>query len=256
MKDIIKNIDNLELFLFKNIFNQTSDEYKRSLLAVQRITANTNCQYTYLEIGSYLGGSIQTHLLDRRCKKIYSIDSRPFQVPDDRSPGSKASYKGNSTERMLQLLRDVDPKEVFKIRCFEMVASEVDPQQIDVSPQIAFIDGQHTKNAVLSDFEFCYKVIDDHGTILFHDLGIVYPAIIDICKDLDKRHRNYLPLQLGINVFGIFFDATKVYSDPFLNLQYKRNKHILLQLRLKRWLKSVLPRSVWRTVTHIYKRKW
>lgn len=55
---------------------------KRSLLDVQQAIRECVGQYTYLEIGSYLGGSIQVHLLDPRCKQNFLIDKRLLGTPD------------------------------------------------------------------------------------------------------------------------------------------------------------------------------
>jgi hypothetical protein len=69
-----------------------------------------------------------------------------------------------------------------------MDASEVDPSQITDRPQLALIDGEHTQNAALSDFRFCISVISNDGTIVFHDFGIIFPAIRKLCISLDKKH--------------------------------------------------------------------
>lgn len=72
-----QNLNDLDLELFAVIPSQSTDDDKRSLLAVQRRTRELAGNYSYLEIGSYLGGSIQPHLLDSKCKSIWSIDKRP-----------------------------------------------------------------------------------------------------------------------------------------------------------------------------------
>ena len=48
------------------------------------------------------------------------------------------------------------------------------------APDIALIDGEHTRAAVLSDYAFCRKVLAPGGTILFDDFPIVYPAVLEI----------------------------------------------------------------------------
>ena len=69
-------ISSLDLELFNKIHSSTTAGDKRSLLAVQNAIRALKRPYTYLEIGSHLGGTIQPHLLDPRCSKIYSIDKR------------------------------------------------------------------------------------------------------------------------------------------------------------------------------------
>jgi len=225
----IKKIDKLDLSVFKAIPSQTDNKDKKSLLAIQRATAKKYKKYTYLEIGSHLGGSIQPHLIDNRCKKIYSIDARPTHQPDDRLPGYIAYYNNNSSERMLSMLRNISYGDMTKIECFDTDASKIDLKKITSSPQIIFIDGEHTKSAVYSDFQFCNKVIAKNGTIVFHDFGIIYPAIAKIRNLLKRQHHNHITLKFAGSVFAIFFDLDLVHSDSYLSSQNKKywvlNRH-------------------------------
>src|SRR4051812_19378672 len=106
-------INNLDLKLFEKISSQSSENDKQSLLACQLAVRDLERNYKYLEIGSYLGGSIQPHLLDERCGRIYSIDKRPLVQPDER--GVDYTYLNNSTERMLENLKRVAPEQVSKV---------------------------------------------------------------------------------------------------------------------------------------------
>lgn len=253
MQNAIERIDALDISLFGVIHSQTTDEEKKSLLAIQRATANTYGNYTYLEIGSHLGGSIQPYLVDERCTTIYSIDPRPDQQPDDQ--GVPCNYQGNSTERMLNLLKTIDSISVPKVKCFDMDSSVVDVAQITPSPQLAFIDGEHTVSAVLSDFQFCKKAVTSDGVIIFHDFQIIFSAIKRICDVLKKQNTHFVAMKLDGSVFGIFFNTSIVYSDPFLAATYDRNQHSLnnwqLQaygLVLRRWLRNNLPSIVLRAL--------
>ena len=53
-------IQSLDVSLFDSILSETSPEDKHSLLLVQKCLRHRG-EYVYLEIGSHLGGSIQTH---------------------------------------------------------------------------------------------------------------------------------------------------------------------------------------------------
>lgn len=88
-------INELDLRLFEKIPSQTTDPDKGSLLACELAVREIKPDYNYLEIGSYLGGSIQPHLLDDKCGRIYSIDKRPVSQPDAR--GYDWVYQNNST---------------------------------------------------------------------------------------------------------------------------------------------------------------
>ena len=238
---MIGRVDRLDIGLFDVVPSQTSQKDRRSLLAVQRATARRFGRYIYLEIGSHLGGSIQPHLLDSRCEAIYSIDTRPAAQPDDRSPGCVVAYDGNSTERMLGLLRGLSPDGVGKVRCFDSDASAVDPARIDPRPQLAFIDGEHTRRAVLSDFAFCRAVLAPGGTIVFDDFPIVYPAVLEICRSLRKTGEPLTTARLEGKAFAVFFDSELVRADPFLGRCRARSRFTLLRYRAKLLARAMLP---------------
>jgi len=71
-------ISTLDINLFNEISSETSPADKFSLLAIQNALRQRKRSYVYLEIGSHLGGTIQPHLMDPQCQKIYSIDKRPL----------------------------------------------------------------------------------------------------------------------------------------------------------------------------------
>lgn len=238
---VSERVARLDTGLFDAIPSQTSQKDRRSLLAVQRSTARRFGRYAYLEIGSHLGGSIQPHLLDPRCEAIYSIDARPFRQPDDRAAGYIVANDGNSTERMLGLLRDLAPAAIGKVVCFDLDASRVDPSRITPPPRIAFIDGEHTRRAVLSDFAFSRGVLAPGGTVLFDDLPIVYPAVLEICRSLRRAGERFTTARLERKIFAIFFDEDLVRADPFLDRCRKASRFTLLRYGAKLFAKAFLP---------------
>ena len=248
MAPLTDQIDRLDVGIFQHIHSQTSTGDKRSLLAIQRATAKQRKEYAYLEIGSHLGGSIQPHLFDARCRKIYSIDPRPAQQPDDRAPGHVAFYENNSSERMLSLLRGTGLGDISKIECFDLDASKVDLEKITDRPSILFIDGEHTRSAVLSDFRFCLKVVDDKATLVFHDFDILYPAIAEACRLLEQQGRRFLAYKLEGGVFAVFFDPDLVHRDPYLSSLVHKQRWLVFICRAKRTLKRLLPTSLLRLV--------
>jgi hypothetical protein len=241
MRPVSERIDDLDIGLFDAIPSQTSADTRRSLLAVHRATARRHADIAYLEIGSHLGGSLQPYLLDSRCRAIFSIDPRPAAQKDDRAPGFLASYEENSTARMLALLRGIAPAEVGKVRCFETDAAGVDSGRVVPRPQVAFIDGEHTRSAVLSDFAFVRRVLAEGGTIVFDDFSIVYPAVLEICAALRREKRRFLPVRLAGRAFAVFFDAGLARGDPFLERCRRRRRLTLPRYRLKLLGKSLLP---------------
>jgi hypothetical protein len=148
--DSSQRLESLDLTLFDVLPTQSTDGDRRSWLAVQR-SVRRPAGYTYLEIGSHLGGSIQQHLIDPWCQKIISIDKRPPSQPDD--PGETFCHERNSTARMLDHLRRIARHELSKVICFDADAKDVAPHAIPRRPDFCFIDGEHTHAAALSDFE-------------------------------------------------------------------------------------------------------
>jgi len=64
--------DALDLSLLAKSLRRLVLAIGASLLAVQRAVARKHGEYTYLEIGSHLGGSLQPHLATIDAKGSYS----------------------------------------------------------------------------------------------------------------------------------------------------------------------------------------
>ena len=182
MSDFERSISDLDLRLFEKIPSQSSDNDKRSFLACQLAARELIARYNYLEIGSYLGGSIQPHLLDEKCARIYSIDKRPEKQPDER--GAEYTYLNNSTARMIKKLGEVAPDRLDKITAIDGDTRSLDSGQIKEKIQLCFIDGEHTDEAAFADFKFCLNVLDSRGAIVFHDAAVTYNALDECVKYL------------------------------------------------------------------------
>jgi hypothetical protein len=242
MTDASSRIRDLDLSIFDHILTETSNEDRRALLGVQRAVMLKYGQFAYLEIGSHLGGSIQPYLLKPACTHIYSIDSRPLLQPDDRSKDYFAHYPDNSTLRMLEYLRSLDPDAVDKIKCFETDARHLKVTDIGIRPMIAFIDGEHTRSAVNLDFDFCMKVIVSSGVIIFHDFRIIYKAIFDALHKL--RRKDCVGYLIDGDVFGIFLNPNLAFEDEYLHARYKENRHYHRWFAAKRAVSRFTPKSV------------
>jgi hypothetical protein len=206
-----RKLESLALDLFEPIPSQTTRADKRALLAIQRAIRNLVGEYVYLEIGSYIGGSIQTHLLDPKCRLIYSIDNRPYSQPDER--GIEQIYPENSTQNMLDRLKTVAPDQLQKLICFESRAQDIDRLLISEPPHICFIDGEHTDNAVVQDFEFCLSVADPNGMIVFHDADLIYKGIKTITDRLTSNRIRFRGAKLSGSVYIIGLGSCRVWSD-------------------------------------------
>ena len=184
-----ERINRLDNTLFSPIKAQTTEADQRSLLAIQACTRDCLGQYVYLEIGSYLGGSIQTHLLDSKCSKIYSIDKRQFVSADERVEAPE--YAGNTAAHMLSLLTALNPDQVAKVECFDGDSGSVASADIKDAPNLCFIDGEHTPLAVIRDFEFCAKVCAPDATIVFHDAQTVFRGLRSVVASLNSAGKKF-----------------------------------------------------------------
>jgi hypothetical protein len=208
-----RRLEALDLSLFKSIHTESSDGDRKSWLAVQR-SVRRPAGYTYLEIGSHLGGSIQQHLIDPLCRRIISIDKRPLALPDDR--GRIIEYEGNSTARMMDNLRRVGPDDLGKIACFDSDARDVPAAEIPEPPDFCFIDGVHVHDAVLSDFKFCLSVCAPDAAICFHDDWVVHRALGEILSSLRHSGVPFTARKLDDLTFGIFLRGCAAANDPFI----------------------------------------
>lgn len=170
--------------------------------------------YTYLEIGSHLGGSLQPHVLDPSCEVMHSIDPRPADQPDQR--GVRFAYPGNSTARMLDNLERLSADARRRIRCYEQATAGIDPASITPAPHLCFVDGEHTDAAVVADFAFCRQVLAPNGLILLHDAGIVYNALAAIVSALDAEGVAYRAAALPDAVFAFEFGAAGLLDSASL----------------------------------------
>jgi hypothetical protein len=238
--------------LFKAIPTQLWQLDRRSLLKIQEAIREWRGEYCYLEIGSHLGGSIQPHLLDPRCRRIYSIDKRPTTQPDERGP--VFLYPDNSTARMMELLQAISAQGVAKIVTIDDDCSNINPDSIDDKPDLCLVDGEHTNQAVVRDFRFCRSVLKPDGVICFHDASVVRRGLKSIVHDLDRsgvRFRYYyLPLDILVLELGACpihaYSALSAFANwPRATRQLLRTCRILQALlrrapmygRVRKWLR-------------------
>lgn len=209
--DFERCIATLSCQLFDGIDGQSSGDDRRSWLALQRAVRDSKGAYVYLEIGSYLGGSLQQYLLDPKCSSVFSIDKRPADSPDAR--GETLHYRDNSVEKMLDGLRAVAPDQMHKLVCFDSDARDVNPALIVSAPDLCFIDGEHTAGAVVSDFLFCLRVCAPDAVVYFHDESLVRPAIRECLRHLKRRRASCAAYKLPGDTIAIALDNSPVNAD-------------------------------------------
>ena len=237
---IDQRIASLDVSLFAAIESQSNAGDRSSWLAIQRAKRQSAESYVYLEIGSYLGGSIQPHLMDPRCRRIYSIDRRPETQPDDR--GQLFSYAGCTTEQMVARLRTVDVEHIDKIVCFDGSVTDLDARDIKEAPDICLIDGEHTREAVLADWAFCRDVCAADAVVCFHDAHVIWPAIERIVRELEGRGTAHRAAKLGGATFAIALGASGVSIDTFADRA--RDGHEFIRMMKAKRRREQLGRAV------------
>jgi len=229
--DFESAIARMDTQVFAAVPSQTSNGDKRSLLACQLAIRSSRTPYHYLEIGSYLGGSLQPHVVDPLCASIVSIDKRPT-VHADQS-GVTNTYAQNSTTRMLDNLRAISPSGIDKINCIDADAAEIDVAGIITPPQLCFVDGEHTDTAVWSDYSFCRRVIASDGAIVFHDANIVYRGLFTIMQALRQEGADFRAYVLPDCVFVIEFNALRLHEcRPIHDMLINNHQAYLASLRM------------------------
>ena len=229
-----------DLTLFRWIESQTSDRDREALLSMTEVVCKVTPTYRYLEVGSHLGGSLQPHVLDARCTKIYSIDPRPQEQPDERW-ASNYKYEGNSTERMLALLSAIPGANTGKIRTFEACSWDLSPSSIPEPIDFAFIDGEHTNTAVVRDFIAVSRFLSPAAILAFHDCQATHKAFLEISRILRRErkahHFQYFPQS---DVAAIVFGSTRL-TELLRNSGWKKG---LPHSQIKQFLKKHLPSLV------------
>lgn len=192
MPTIQEQIDRQDLSLFKTVESQTSEDDRRSFLALHSAFRQwKGGKFTFLEIGSYKGGSLQSHVADPACTKIISIDPRPKWVPDAREKGG--DYSHVTTQDMLDLLAKVPGADVKKITPIEKGTETIGPGALPFKPDFCFIDGEHTDTAVLRDADFCLRAMAPDSAMAFHDADIIYLGLQAFIEGLGRPAGSFAP---------------------------------------------------------------
>lgn len=171
---LIQQIVDLDPELFSFLEAQTLPGDRQALLALHAAAADICGSFAYLEIGSYLGGSLQALMRDTRCSEVMSIDTRTTSTPDARGDWT---YERNTTERMRELLGQLPAVDMDKLTTFDGATDTLRPADLPSRPTYCFVDGEHTHDAVLRDAHFCAEALGGVGVIAFHDYALIGSAI-------------------------------------------------------------------------------
>ena len=199
--DVGERISALDTTLFDHVEVQLDAEDLLSLLALHAGCRAAFGTFCYLEIGSYLGGSLQAFIRDPACHTIVSIDPRPESQPDER--GIRYWYRDNTTKRMLDALGTIPGAELGKLHPIERGTDELSPSEIDANPQLSFVDSEHTDPAALRDARFCDAAMHESGCVAFHDAPVVYRGIGRFLTELEGAGRPFSAYVLPDSLFVV-----------------------------------------------------
>jgi hypothetical protein len=221
MDEIERKISSLDLSLFSHIDSQSTANDKTSLLALQGAVRQKVGDFCWLEIGSHLGGSLQSLVVDPRCTQVVSIDPRPPVQPDERGPSYR--YEDNSTQRMLNLLGQIPGARMEKIKTVDAGTDTLQPSAIKHQPDLCFVDGEHTDSAALRDARFCLSVISPEGCIAFHDAQIIYRGLLQFVGELAAAGREFRAYNLPDSIFAIELGGCRLSAAPQIRAMLDNN---------------------------------
>lgn len=166
--------------------SQTSVNDKLVLLKIRDIFRSWP-SYNYVEIGSYLGGSLVPFCRDEHCGNILSIDDRGRDQPDER--GANYDYTAITTRMMIDNLAEQGVPET-RVNTFDGSISECDAPVLKYD--LMMIDGEHTNWACFRDFVHGQKLLAESAIVMFHDTRLVFNALKIIREHLKASKTEFV----------------------------------------------------------------
>ena len=218
------------------IKSQTSDSDKLNLLQIRDLLGSKGT-YKYLEIGSFLGGSLTPFLRDPKCTNILSIDDRERAQPDER--GKKFDYAGITNETMINALENAN-LDTQKLKTFNGSIEDISDNEDRYD--LIFIDGEHTDRACFRDFIYSERLFNENCIIAFHDSTLIYKSLKIICVLLKSRKSKFSFIKVkGSKISFLFInsfseiDLSNYFIPEDLDSFYSRSEaYVLLQAATNR----------------------
>ncbi len=242
-----------EIEKFFPIPSQTSLVDKAVILKINKLMNLRTKNFIYIEIGSYLGGSLTPFLINENCKRVISVDKRNQIIDDERN--EKWSYKKISEKLMIKGLKE-KKLDISKLKSFNGDISEYRPKE---NYDLAFIDGIHTDKNTFSDFLYILDKINKHCIILFHDSVVIFKALLLIKEFLKKKNYTFKIAKFKESgITGFFFGSfSKIDINKKINstqnfekfcvdaeenlLIQQLNNRIKVKFKISRFLKNKFP---------------
>lgn len=177
------------------------------------IAEKYNCK-TYLEIGTYIGESI--NVLSDCCEKLYSITAE------------KESSYSMKYWCMNKNIPDYSERlaKSSKIKHFYCDSKKFDYSQIDDKIDLFFVDGDHSYNGVYTDTMRIFKIKHEKSIIIWHDFrGGDYAYNYDVVKAVkdalgEKFSNVYVTNK---NMCGIYLPDEYINEYKLCELKYEED---------------------------------
>ena len=194
-----------DLSIYDHVQAQLGPDDKVALLTVFAAVRRHLGTYTYLEIGSWQGGSLQPIVADPACVRAYSFDAR--------KGGPK--YETWNASRMRANLARVPGADPEKLHCFDraFAGGEIGTLTWD-AVDVAFIDGWHTPDMAWRDFEALRANAEDEPlpVFLWHDVDMIATAF----KRAHKALPGSVAYRLSDKVGMIYAGDWAAFATPEL----------------------------------------
>tara|TARA_Y100000768_G_C23894385_1_gene641793 strand:+ start:281 stop:1069 length:789 start_codon:yes stop_codon:yes gene_type:complete len=183
------------------VSSQTSDADKLILLKIIKFVKKIKKNFNYIEIGSFLGGSLTPFLMETSCKSIVSIDKRNQKQDDERN--EEWSYENINEKDMINGLKK-HGLNTSKLKTFN---GDIKNFKTKKKFDLSFIDGIHTDINTFSDFLNVLNLSTRDSIVLFHDSSIIFKSIgmINLLL-LNQNYRFKLVKFKNSEISGIFFE--------------------------------------------------
>jgi hypothetical protein len=225
-----------DIRMYELVPSQTSPGDRRSLLELQRMVREKHGTYVYLEIGSFLGGTLTPFCIDEACRAIYSVDARVVTAPNEGSCLT-SDYGSHTSLAMRQRLAAATGFDSSKLLCLDSDMRNVAEDALPQKPHLVFIDGEHTNTAVFSDFVAVEKFLAADAVIAFHDYWCVEGGVQRCLEHLRERGNRFSAVKLEGEVFAVFLDGRMPLKSDYVRGFLRRWRWIAF----RRAVKSLTP---------------
>jgi len=221
----LKETLEISLKTSKEMFGSDDPNFRRIhhhnhhiVLYVKDYIMKERCK-SYFEIGTHFGHSLCNILQSKYTSKVVSCDLflRGHSIANDCEVRNIEELANNNVKKFNTSGYDckILKGNSWSLEMFEKVKEEF-PEGID----LLFIDGDHKRNGVMSDFQRYFPLVNSGGYIIFDDylplkIGNVNRECPIAINDLVKKYEN------DLTVIGLVDDA--VGCNRFKNIPAEKN---------------------------------